>query len=90
MSDAPCAEEHLEPDDDEGGDHGYYSRQWAVSLVEEPWEAGVCEGDECGGEEMHECGCNQHPSAKVLRVEDEIVWPFMFVATLRDEGEATA
>lgn len=66
VRDASRAEEHLEPDDDEGGYHGYYAGQWPVSLVEEPWETGVGEGDECGGEEMHEGGCNQHSCAEVL------------------------
>lgn len=48
----------------------------------------MCERDECGWEEMHECGCNQDSGAKVLRVEDEVIWPFMFIGTLRDEGKA--
>ena len=90
VCDASCTEEHLEPDDDEGGYHGYYSGQWPVSGVEEPWETGVGEGDECGGEEMHEGGCNQHSCTEVLRVEDEVVWSFVFVRTLGYEGEATA
>lgn len=49
----------------------------------------MCEGVECSREEMHECGRNQHSSAKVLRVEDEMMGPFTFGGTLRDEGEAT-
>ena len=49
MACAPCCEEHLNPNNDEDGGHGYEARHCGIPLVPERRETWICERDEGGG-----------------------------------------
>lgn len=68
-----CRKEHFDTDDHEDRYHGDQTRHGWVAFVPEGRETWVCEGDEGGREEVHECGGYEDAGAEVAGEEEEAV-----------------
>ena len=80
-------EEHLNPDHGQTRRHSNQARHGGVALVPERRQAGIGQGDEGGGEEMHEGGGDQDAGAEVAREEEEAVRDGQLGEAAGDDGE---
>lgn len=82
--------EHLNAHHDEHRGHCDQARHGFIALVPEGREAWVGEGDEGGGQEVHEGGRDQDAGAEMSREEEELMGDGESRKALGDDGEGAS
>ena len=81
----PASKIGLEGHDGENGDHCDKASHWRVYPTEEVGEAGIRQGHEGHRKKVYEGGGQEHTSAEMLAVEEELSSESGFIGLIRHE-----